>query len=155
MLGPRLRQLRREKGLSQGELADRAGINRSYLSMIENARSSPTMDVVQRLSKGLEVNIWRLITDVNEQQYVYDLDEGFDMYDGLRNLLNDSDEIMLIRPTIEEIEMLKGIRFSGGFKPDKRFYRDALLAYRRRTPSTSSSPKTTQEQVQDSPSSEG
>ncbi|MFH0766435.1 MAG: helix-turn-helix transcriptional regulator, partial [Calditrichota bacterium] len=48
----RLKQLRREQGLSQGELADAAGINRSYLSMVENDRSSPTMEVVQKLAKG-------------------------------------------------------------------------------------------------------
>lgn len=156
MLGPRLRQVRREKGLSQGELADHAGINRSYLSMLENGRSSPTLDVVKRLAKGLDVNIWRLVTDVNEGNYDYDLDEEFDMYDGLRDFLNDSDEIMLIRPTIDETEMLKGIRFSGSFKPDKRFYRDALLAYRRRPPSRESSFKaeTRVDPTQDSASPE-
>lgn len=136
MFGERLKAIRREKGLSQGDLADRAGINRSYLSMIENGHSSPTLDVVERLAVGMGVTLWRLISDVNENSINYNLEDGFEMYEGLRDLLQDEDEVMLIQPTASEIEMLKGVRFSGGFKPDARFYRDALLAYRRRNKST-------------------
>jgi len=138
MFGERLKHVRREKGLSQGELADRAGINRSYLSMIENGHSSPTMDVVERLAAGIGISVWRLISDVNESNIIYNLEDGFEMYDGLRDLLQDEDQMMLMQPTANEIEMLKGVRFSGSFRPDARFYRDALLAYRRRNKSTSS-----------------
>jgi len=138
MFGERLKAIRREKGLSQGDLADRAGINRSYLSMIENGHSSPTLDVVERLAVGMGITLWRLISEVNENNVNYNLEDGFEMYEGLRDLLQNEDEVMLIQPTANEIEMLKGVRFSGAFKPDARFYRDALLAYRRRSKSTSS-----------------
>ncbi|MBM3329568.1 MAG: helix-turn-helix transcriptional regulator [Calditrichaeota bacterium] len=137
MFGERLRQLRRDKGLSQAELADRAGINRSYLSVLENEHSSPTMDVVERLAQGLGVVIWDLISVADERHYSYESDERTDMYDGLRDFLNDSDEMLLIRPTPDEITELKGIRFRGHMRPDKRFFRDALLALRRREQSTS------------------
>ncbi len=131
MFGAKLKSMRREKRMSQGDLADKARINRSYLSMIENGHSSPTIDVVQRLADGLSINLWQLLADVEEDHFLYDLDGGFEMYEALHELLNDKADMMLIQPTIKEIDMLKGVRFSGGFKPDKRFYLDALLAYRR------------------------
>ena len=131
MIGEKLRQLRRERALSQEELAGRAGINRSYLSMVENGHSSPTYEVLEKLAGGLGISIWTLIQGVSDRQIQYDTGEVMDIYDGLREFLADTDEMLLVRPTKVEIGVLKGIRFSGAFKPDKRFYRDALLALRR------------------------
>ncbi|MBM3327444.1 MAG: helix-turn-helix domain-containing protein [Calditrichaeota bacterium] len=132
MFGERLKRLRREKGLRQEELASRTGINRSYLSILENDRSSPTMEVVERLAQGLGVSIWTLISTVDEKHYAYDADEDIEMYEGLRDFLEDTDEMLLADPTPAEIDELRGIRFRGNMRPDKRFFRDALLALRRR-----------------------
>lgn len=131
MFGERLKQIRRENGLSQGELANRAEINRSYLSMIENGKSSPTMDVVQRLAKGLGVSIWQLISNVEEKHYTYDETDEFEIYPGLKELLDSEEDMLLINPSVEEVELLKSIRFIGNFKPSKRFFIEALLDYRR------------------------
>lgn len=139
MFGERLKKIRKSKRFSQEELAERAGINRSYLSQVENGHSSPTMEVVDKLAGALEVNIWKLLSSMEEKHYTYDSDDVFEMYPGLKDFLEDHDEMMLTQPTPEEIDGLKGIRFSGNFRPDKRFYRDALLAYRRREKSSSSS----------------
>jgi transcriptional regulator with XRE-family HTH domain len=46
---------RRPTGLTQGELADRIGINRSLLSMIEHGHRLPRLDVILKLVAGLEV----------------------------------------------------------------------------------------------------
>jgi transcriptional regulator with XRE-family HTH domain len=131
MLSERIRQLRREHGLTQDELAELAGINRSYLSIVENGHSSPTMDVAERLAKALGVSLWTLLSEMEEKHYTYDTPDEFVMYEGLRQFLNDPDEMLLSQPTAEEIEELKRIQFHGGIQPDKRFYRDALLALRR------------------------
>jgi len=131
MFGERLRQLRRECGLSQGELADRAEINRSYLSMIENNRSSPTMDVVTRLAKGLDISVWQLLSDVEERHFTYDATQEIDIYPGLKDLLDSEEDMLLINPSVDELELLKSIRFSSNYQPSKRFFIDALLDYRR------------------------
>ncbi len=131
MLGDRIQQLRKERGVTQGELADSAGINRSYLSVLENGHSSPTMDVVERLARALGVNLWTLIAEIEERHFTYDTEEEYEMCDGLRDFLNDDDEMMLSQPNAEEILELKKIVFRGNVKPDKRFFRDALLAIRR------------------------
>jgi transcriptional regulator with XRE-family HTH domain len=131
MFHERLRQLRKQRGVTQDELAERAGINRSYLSAIENGHSSPTIDVVEQLAKGLGVNVWELLSTVEEKHFTYEGDDEYEMFDGLRQFLEDPDEMMLAQPTAEEIDSLKKIDSHSGFKPDKRFFRDALLALRR------------------------
>jgi transcriptional regulator with XRE-family HTH domain len=50
-----LRRLRAEKGISQEELAHRAGIDRTYISYIENQRYAASIDVLDQLAKGLGV----------------------------------------------------------------------------------------------------
>jgi XRE family transcriptional regulator of biofilm formation len=42
-------------GFSQGELADRAGLDRSYLSLIESDKRQPTTETLQSISKALEL----------------------------------------------------------------------------------------------------
>ena len=50
-----LRILRKQKRLSQEELAFQAGINRNYVGQIEREEKSPTVDVVEKLANSLTV----------------------------------------------------------------------------------------------------
>jgi transcriptional regulator with XRE-family HTH domain len=50
-----LRIMRKQKGLSQEELADSAGINRNYVGQIEREEKSPTVDILEKLAIALEV----------------------------------------------------------------------------------------------------
>ncbi len=131
MIGDRIKQLRKERRMTQGDLADRAGINRSYLSVLENSHSSPTIDVVERLAEAMGVNLWMLISELENKHFTYDTDDEYEMPEGLQHFLSDNDEMMLTQPSATEITELKKIVFHGSVKPDKRFFRDALLAIRR------------------------
>lgn len=51
-----LRRLRRAKGLSQEELADRADINRNYVGMLEREQHAATIDMLEKLAKVLDVD---------------------------------------------------------------------------------------------------
>ncbi len=55
MLALNLRKFRQAKGLSQEELADRAEIDRTYISAIERSVNAASIDVVERLARGLGV----------------------------------------------------------------------------------------------------
>ena len=55
VLALNLRKIRRAKGLSQEELADRAKIDRTYISAIERSVYAASIDVVDRLARGLGV----------------------------------------------------------------------------------------------------
>jgi transcriptional regulator with XRE-family HTH domain len=50
-----LRILRKQKGLSQEELAHQAGINRNYVGQIEREEKSPTVDLIEKLSTPLGI----------------------------------------------------------------------------------------------------
>ncbi|MBW4974064.1 helix-turn-helix domain-containing protein [Roseovarius mucosus] len=50
-----LRAVRRDKGLSQEELAHRAELDRTYISALERNVYNPTIDVVGRLAEALDV----------------------------------------------------------------------------------------------------
>jgi transcriptional regulator with XRE-family HTH domain len=56
-VGLNLQRLRREKGLSQEELADRAEIHQTYLSGVERGRRNPTVVVLQRIAEALGADI--------------------------------------------------------------------------------------------------
>jgi transcriptional regulator with XRE-family HTH domain len=51
-----LRQLRHDRGLSQEELADRAGINRNYVGMLEREQHAATVDMLEKLAAILDID---------------------------------------------------------------------------------------------------
>jgi transcriptional regulator with XRE-family HTH domain len=57
-----LRVLRKQKGLSQEELAFQAGINRNYVGQIEREEKSPTVDVVEKLCASLGISPATLVS---------------------------------------------------------------------------------------------
>ncbi len=56
-LGQNVQRLRRERGWSQEELADRTGLHRTYISGIERGIRNPTVTILERLAKGLGCRI--------------------------------------------------------------------------------------------------
>jgi len=56
-----LRALRVERGLSQEELAHRAGVHRTYVGSIERAERNVSIDSIERLSLALGVDIVDLV----------------------------------------------------------------------------------------------
>lgn len=50
-----IRSARERAGLSQAELAKRAGRSQSALSMIENRRTAPSLEAVEAFARGLGV----------------------------------------------------------------------------------------------------
>ena len=61
ILARNLRQARTRVGISQEELADRAGIDRTYVSGIERGRRNPTIGIVARLAAELDVTAAALL----------------------------------------------------------------------------------------------
>jgi transcriptional regulator with XRE-family HTH domain len=55
-LARNLKRLRTEKGWSQEELADQAGLHRTYVSGVERGVRNPTITIVAALAKALGVN---------------------------------------------------------------------------------------------------
>ncbi|MEW5927912.1 MAG: helix-turn-helix domain-containing protein [Gemmatimonadota bacterium] len=62
-LAARLRGLRADRGLTLDALAERAGVSRSMISLVERGESSPTAAVLDRLAAGLGVTLASLFAD--------------------------------------------------------------------------------------------
>ena len=47
---------RHRQGISQEELAHRAGVSRAYLGRLENCKCSATLDLIEKIAKGLKTD---------------------------------------------------------------------------------------------------
>jgi transcriptional regulator with XRE-family HTH domain len=65
-LGRAINTIRKEKGLRQEDLAERAGLHESYISVLESGRRNPTWSAVRRISDGLEVPLSELARRAEE-----------------------------------------------------------------------------------------
>jgi transcriptional regulator with XRE-family HTH domain len=59
-VGARIRQLRLEKGLTQGDIERRTGLMRCYISRVENGYKSPSLGTVERFARALEVPLYQI-----------------------------------------------------------------------------------------------
>ena len=55
--GERVRAERLKQGLSQEDLADRAGVHRTYIGMIERAEKNITLENIGKIAKALKIEI--------------------------------------------------------------------------------------------------
>ncbi len=54
-LGERLRELRRNRGLTLGQLAEQAGVTTGFISQLENGKNSPSLMTLRRITEALGV----------------------------------------------------------------------------------------------------
>jgi len=63
--GRRVRQVRLKQGMSQEELAYRAGLHRTYVGMIERAEKNITLRNIRKIADALGVTIGELFADAD------------------------------------------------------------------------------------------
>jgi transcriptional regulator with XRE-family HTH domain len=63
IIGERLRALREEKKLSQGDIEMRTGLLRCYISRVENAHAVPAVETLEKFARALEVPMYQLFYD--------------------------------------------------------------------------------------------
>jgi transcriptional regulator with XRE-family HTH domain len=66
IIGERLRALREEKKLSQGDIEKRTGLIRCYVSRVENGHSVPAVETLEKFARALEVPMYQLFYDGEE-----------------------------------------------------------------------------------------
>ena len=59
--GKKVREIRLKKELSQGDISRRLNLHRSYISGIERGVRNPSLKVIQKIAKALEIDINKLI----------------------------------------------------------------------------------------------
>jgi transcriptional regulator with XRE-family HTH domain len=59
--GKRVREERKKLDISQEELADRAGVHRTYIGMIERAERNITLINIHKISRALKIEPYKLL----------------------------------------------------------------------------------------------
>jgi XRE family transcriptional regulator, master regulator for biofilm formation len=71
MIGERVKKYRQEKRMSMTELADKAGVAKSYLSSIErNLQQNPSIQFLEKVSAALGIPMDALLHDQPEDQNI-------------------------------------------------------------------------------------
>jgi transcriptional regulator with XRE-family HTH domain len=60
LIGTRLRQLREQKHMSQGDIENRTGLLRCYVSRVENGHTVPSLETLERFAGVLDVPLYQL-----------------------------------------------------------------------------------------------
>ncbi len=63
VISKRLRAIREQKGLSQGDIEERTGLKRCYVSRVENGHTVPSIETLEKLARALEVPMYQLFYD--------------------------------------------------------------------------------------------
>lgn len=62
--GKRIQQLRKERKMTQEDLADLIGVDRSYMGFVERGERNPTLDKIIKIAKSFKVNLSELFAGV-------------------------------------------------------------------------------------------
>jgi transcriptional regulator with XRE-family HTH domain len=66
IIGDRLRDLREDKELSQGDIEKRTGLLRCYISRGENGHTVPAIETLEKMARALEVPLYQLFYEGDE-----------------------------------------------------------------------------------------
>jgi transcriptional regulator with XRE-family HTH domain len=66
VIADRLRFLREEKQLSQGDVEKRTGLLRCYISRVENGHTVPAIETLEKMARAMEVPLYQLFYDGEE-----------------------------------------------------------------------------------------
>jgi transcriptional regulator with XRE-family HTH domain len=63
IIGDRLKTLREAKDLSQGDIEQRTGLLRCYVSRVENGHTVPSVETLEKFVRALELPLYHLMFD--------------------------------------------------------------------------------------------
>ncbi|AIB12967.1 DNA-binding protein [Azospirillum argentinense] len=101
MLGPKVRRLRRDHGLTQAQMAEQLGISPSYLNLIEHNQRPVTVPLLLKLGQNFGVDLQSFAED-EESRLVAGLREVFadPLFDGSDIKNQDFRELAAVAPTL-------------------------------------------------------
>lgn len=63
MIGDRLREIREQKKLSQGDIEKKTGLLRCYISRVENGHTVPAVETLEKLARAFELPLYQILYD--------------------------------------------------------------------------------------------
>jgi transcriptional regulator with XRE-family HTH domain len=66
VIGERLKQIREQKKFSQGDIEEKTGLLRCYVSRVENGHTVPAVETLEKFARALEIPMYQLFYDGEE-----------------------------------------------------------------------------------------
>jgi transcriptional regulator with XRE-family HTH domain len=63
VISDRLKTIREQKDLSQGDIEKRTGLKRCYVSRVENGHTVPSIETLEKMARALEVPLYQFFYD--------------------------------------------------------------------------------------------
>jgi transcriptional regulator with XRE-family HTH domain len=63
VIAERLKALREQKKMSQGDIEKRTGLLRVYISRVENGHTVPAIETLEKMARAMEVPMYQLFYD--------------------------------------------------------------------------------------------
>ncbi len=104
-IGEKIKYLRKVKGISQEELAQKLNINRNFLSRIETEKSEPTATILKHIAQIFSISIDSLL-DIKEQDISID-DKIKQLTNNIKYLPNKDLDFLIRITTIMKEEYVK------------------------------------------------
>jgi len=122
-IGKRIKERRKELGLSQEDLAEILRCKKQNISEYElGKRKGLNLKKLEQIAQALNIDISYLLG--------YENTEDTEVPQPLIDFLTDKELLYRLDVKQEEIEFLKSIRFRPNQKPNKQTYIDMLMIYR-------------------------
>ncbi len=81
VIADRLRALREEKQLSQGDIEKRTGLLRCYISRVENGHTVPAIETLGKMARAMEIPMYQLFYDGEKPPELPNLPKRKSSYD--------------------------------------------------------------------------
>ncbi|WMT42794.1 helix-turn-helix transcriptional regulator [Paenibacillus sp. D2_2] len=101
-LGENIKKFRKEKKLTQFQLAEKSSLSRSYIADVEKDRYSPSLDTLKTIAKALDITVSKLIGEHDDHS---DLEKTF----LVNNEVLTEDEIKVIETALKQYREMKEI----------------------------------------------
>jgi transcriptional regulator with XRE-family HTH domain len=75
-IGNTIKLCRGQRGLSQGDLAERAGLSVSYLSLIEQGKRTPNLEILEDIADALRIPLNILVFLASDKTELAELDKS-------------------------------------------------------------------------------
>jgi transcriptional regulator with XRE-family HTH domain len=72
IIGERLRALREQRNMSQGDVEKRTGLLRCYLSRVENGHTIPAIETLEKLARALDMPLYQMLYDGDDPPHADD-----------------------------------------------------------------------------------
>ena len=102
VIGDRLRELREQKNLSQGDIEKRSGLLRCYVSRVEHGQTVPALETLEKFARALKVPLYQLFYDGDEPPKFPNIPKRNDIVWGSRG--KDANVLAQLRRQLSKID---------------------------------------------------